>query len=89
MYRLVNMRTHQRSGDMAIVKMFEVGNKRTGDIQTAKVTNNQTGVVVAPGGTMREVYKSKWLRDKEGALAAEFEAEANNGTMKTSRRNSN
>jgi hypothetical protein len=46
MYRLVNMRTHHRSGDMAIVKMFEVGYKRTGDIQPAKVTNNQTGVVV-------------------------------------------
>jgi hypothetical protein len=38
---------------------------------------------------MREVYKAKWLRDKEAALAAEFEAEANSGAMKTSRRDSN
>jgi hypothetical protein len=58
-------------------------------MQPAKVTNNQTGVLVAPGATMREVYKAKWLRDKEAALAAEFEAEANNGAMKTSRRDSN
>jgi hypothetical protein len=59
MFRLVNMQTHERSGDMAVVKMFEVGYKRTGDIQPVKVTNNQTGVAVAPGATMREVYKSK------------------------------
>ena len=48
MFRLVNMRTHERSGDMAVVKMFDVGYKRTGDIQPVKVTNNQTGVAVAP-----------------------------------------
>ena len=90
MYRLVNMRTHQRSGDMAIVKMFEVGYKRTGDIQPVRINNqSHTGVVVAAGGTMREVYKAKWLRDKEAALAAEFEAEATSGVMKTSRRDSN
>ena len=75
MYRLVNMRTHERVGDMPIVKMFEVGYKRTGDIQPVRITNqSHTGVVVAAGGTMREVYKAKWLRDKEAALAAEFEA---------------
>ena len=80
MYRLVNMRTHHRSGDMAIVKMFEVGYKRTGDIQPVRITSqSQAGVVVAAGGTMREVYKAKWLRDKEAALAAEFEAEVNRG----------
>ena len=48
MFRLVNMRTHERSGDMVVVKMFDVGYKRTGDIQPVKVTNNQTGVAVAP-----------------------------------------
>ena len=48
MYRLVNMRTHERSGDITVVQMFEVGYKRTGDIQPAKVTNNQNGVVVPP-----------------------------------------
>jgi hypothetical protein len=75
MYRLVNMRTHERVGDMPIVKMFEVGYKRTGDIQPVRITNqSHTGVLVAAGGTMREVYKAKWLRDKEAALAAEFEA---------------
>ena len=58
--------------------MFEVGYKRTGDIQPARTTNqNQTGVVVAPGDTMEAICKSKWLRDKEAALAAKFEAEAN------------
>jgi hypothetical protein len=36
--RLVNMKTHPKLGDLAIVKMFETGYKRTGDIQPARIT---------------------------------------------------
>jgi hypothetical protein len=74
--RLVNMKTHPKVGDMSIVKMFEVGYKRTGDIQTARITNQAlAGVAVAPGSTMKQVYKSKWLRETETRLAAECQTE--------------
>jgi len=76
MHRLVNMQTHPKVGDMPIVKMFEVGYKRTGDIQTARITNQASvGVAVVPGSTMKQVYKSKWLRETEARLAAECQAE--------------
>ena len=32
-FRLVNMKTHPKLGDMSVVKMIEVGYKRTGDIR--------------------------------------------------------
>jgi hypothetical protein len=70
----MNMKTHERSGDLAVVKMFEIGYRRTGDIQPSKV-NNQTNLNVTPKGTMAEIYKAKWLRDKEAQLAAQFENE--------------
>jgi hypothetical protein len=74
--RLVNMKTHPKVGDMPIVKMIEVGYKRTGDIQPAKISNQASaGVAVAPGSTMKEIYKSKWLREKEARLAGECEKE--------------
>ena len=36
--RLVNMKTHPKMGDLSIVKMFEIGYKRTGDTQPARVS---------------------------------------------------
>ena len=36
--RLVNMKTHPKLGDLPIVKMFETGYKRTGDIQPARIS---------------------------------------------------
>ena len=74
--RLVNMKTHPNVGDMPVVKMFEVGYKQTGDIQPAKISNQASaGVVIAHGGTMKQMYKARWLVEKEAQLAAEFESE--------------
>jgi hypothetical protein len=74
MFRLVNMKTHPKVGDMPVVKLLEVGYKRTGDIQAVKVSNQASaGVAIAPRSTMKEIYKSQWLRDKEAQLAAECE----------------
>ena len=36
--RLLNMKTHPQVGDLPIVKMFETGFKRTGDIQPARIS---------------------------------------------------
>ena len=33
------------------------------------------GAVATTGGTMAEIYKSKWLREKEAKMAAELEDE--------------
>lgn len=74
--RLVNMTTHDRIGDLAIVRMFEAGYKRTGDILPARVSvsqqqaQQQTG---APPATAFQVYKSKWLREKEARWKHELE----------------
>jgi phage terminase small subunit len=72
--RLVSMKTHPKVGHMPIVKMLETGYKRTGDIQTTKVTNMSSSVVAGLQGsptmeqTIEVMYKPKWLRDKEEAL---------------------
>jgi phage terminase small subunit len=36
--RIVNMKTHPKVGDLPIVKMFETGYKRTGDIQPTRIS---------------------------------------------------
>lgn len=76
MYRLINMQTHEKVGDIALAKMFEVGYKRTGHIQAAKVTATAlAGANATAGDTMEAVYKSKWLKKKETSLAEQFEEE--------------
>jgi len=82
MFRLINMKTHPKVGDMPVVKMLEVGYKRTGNIQEPRISNQASaGVVIAPGSTMKQAYKSKWLRDKEAELAAECEEESRNNRV--------
>jgi hypothetical protein len=46
-------------------------------LRALEQAGSQSNGLLVQGGTMREVYKAKWLRDKEAALAREFEAEAN------------
>ena len=41
----------------------------------ARPTQASAGVAIAAGSTMKEIYKSQWLRDKEAQLAAECEKE--------------
>jgi terminase small subunit-like protein len=65
-YRLVNMRTHDRTGDMAIVKMLETGYKRTGDIQPGKIVQQQSqGQVASVGQNAFQVYEAAWLTRKK------------------------
>jgi hypothetical protein len=40
--------------------------------QQSRIVNNATAGAVAAGSTMAEIYKSKWLRDKEATLAADL-----------------
>jgi hypothetical protein len=51
--RLVNMKTHPRVGDLPIVKMFETGYKRTGDIQPARISAE------AKAGNISQLYAKR------------------------------
>jgi hypothetical protein len=75
---LVNMMTHPKQGDLALVKMLEIGYKRTGAIQPARnqfnnQNNNASGAVA--GRTYYEVFKSAWLIEKEREMARRAEQE--------------
>jgi hypothetical protein len=64
--------------------------KKPGRIRSCSVLLQSHGLIEAPGpkavagamsgtvnfGTMEDIYKSQWLRDKEAALAQRFEKEA-------------
>jgi hypothetical protein len=66
--------------DMAISKLIHTGYLRTGAIKSTSISATAQAAAAAAahgvtGGTMRQVYKSQWLRDKEAELAAECEKE--------------
>jgi hypothetical protein len=65
---------HKFRGFADQVKMIEAGWKRLKLIDPPRIVNNATACAVAGGSTMAEIYKSKWLRDKEAKLAADLEA---------------
>jgi hypothetical protein len=66
---------HKFRGFADQVKMIEVGYKRLGLIDPPKIVNNNTAAVVGTDGTMFQIYKSKWLREKEAKMAADLESE--------------
>jgi hypothetical protein len=60
--RLVTMETHPKVGDLALVKMFETGYKRTGDIQPARISAE------AKAGVTTQIYAKRlylpdWRRE--------------------------
>ena len=67
---------HKFRGFADQVKMIEAGWKRLKLIDPPRIVNNvAAGAVATTGGTMAEIYKSKWLREKEAKMAAELEGE--------------
>jgi len=62
MQRLVNMKTHPKVGDLPMVKMFETGYKRTGDIQPARISTE-----IRAGDThqlyAKRLYLPEWRRE--------------------------
>jgi len=72
--RLVKMKTHPKVGDLPIVKMFETGYKRTGDIQPAKISQSQTHVQAnLAGANALEVYEAAWLRKRKEKMDTQLE----------------
>jgi hypothetical protein len=51
--RLVNMKTHPKVGDLPIVEMFETGYKRTGDIQSTRISAE------AKAGVSTQIYATR------------------------------
>jgi hypothetical protein len=59
--RLVNMKTHPKAGDLALVKMFETGYKRIGDIQPARITA-EAKASNTPQLYAKRLYLPEWRR---------------------------
>jgi len=59
--RLVTMKTHPKVGDMALVKMFETGYKRTGDIQPARISA-EAKACVSTQIFAKRLYLPDWRR---------------------------
>lgn len=52
------------------MKAIEIGYKAMGAIQPNRVVAQASAMVAPPQGqTVFEIYKSKWLRDKEAAMS--------------------
>ena len=60
--RLVTMKTHPKVGDLALVKIFETGYKRTGDIQPARISAEANAGVTLQLYAKR-LYLPEWRRE--------------------------
>ena len=73
-HQIANGETHKLRGDADRVKAMELGYKALGVIQPNRVVAHANAVVLPPQGqNMLDIYKSKWLREKEAAMAAYLE----------------
>jgi hypothetical protein len=73
-HQITNGATHKVRGDADRVKAMELGYKALGVIQSNRIVAQASATVVSPPGkTVFEIYKSKWLLDKEAAMAARLE----------------
>jgi hypothetical protein len=73
-HQIANGGTHKTRGDADRVKAIEIGYKALGVIQSNRVVAQASATVVSPQGqTVFEIYKSRWLLEKEAAMAARLE----------------
>jgi len=76
-HQIANGETHKTRGDADRVKAIEIGYQALGVIQSNRVVAQASATVVSPQGkTVFEIYKSKWLLDKEAAMAARLEEQS-------------
>jgi len=84
MHRIANGEAHQTRGDADRVKAIEIGYKAIGDIQPVRVVANAQAAVLAGAPkptTMYEVYKSRWLMEKEEKMRQQCEKEMAEGKI--------
>jgi hypothetical protein len=68
---LVAVVTHERTGDLGIAKMLEVGFKSTGEIAAKSVTATASATAQANVTAEIDIYKPLWLRESEAQMLAE------------------
>jgi hypothetical protein len=73
-HQIANGGTHKTRGDADRVKAIEIGYKALGVIQPNRVVAQAGAIAMPPQGQkMLHFYKSKWLLEKEAAMAARLE----------------
>jgi hypothetical protein len=71
MHRLRTAVTHERTRDLGIAKMLEVGFKSTGEIAAKSVTATASTTAQANVTAEIDIYKPLWLRESEAQMLAE------------------
>jgi hypothetical protein len=71
MHRLRTAVTHERTGDLGIAKMLEVGFKSTGEIAAKSVTATASATAQANVTAEIDIYKPLWLRESEAQMLAD------------------
>ena len=71
MHRLRTAVTHERTGDLGIAKMLEVGFKSTGEIAAKSVTATASTTAQANVTAEIDIYKPLWLRESEAQMLAD------------------
>ena len=71
MHHLHTAVTHERTGDLGIAKLLEVGFKSTGEIAAKSVTATASATAQANVTAEIDIYKPLWLRESEAQMLAE------------------
>ena len=73
-HQIANGATHKVRGDADRVKAMELGYKALGVIQPNRVVAQASAIAMPPQGQkVFEIYKSRWLIEKEAAMSAHLE----------------
>jgi hypothetical protein len=71
-HRIRNAKTHSRTGDLGLAKLFEVAARMSGDIQSTNFNASATASATVQAGVAEiDIYKPLWLRESEAQMLAE------------------
>jgi hypothetical protein len=71
-HRLRNAKTHSRTGDLGMAKLFEVAGRISGDIRSTNFSATATASATVNAGVAEiDIYKPLWLRESEAQMLAE------------------
>jgi hypothetical protein len=67
-----NAKTHARTGDLGLAKLFEVAARMSGDIQSTNFRASATASATVQASVAEiDIYKPLWLRESEAQMLAE------------------
>ena len=71
-HRIRNAKTHSRTGDLGLARLFEVAARMSGDIQSTNFSARATASATVQTGVAEiDIYKPLWLREAEAQMLAE------------------